>query len=114
MKHLSTHVLDTAFGRPAAGVAVVLEALASDGTWIEKGRGTTDIDGRIKEFLPAGTALAAGDYRLRFVTSSYFQSLGQQIFYPEVHVHVRLDETRNSFHLPLVLSPFGYSTYRGS
>ncbi len=114
MSQLSTHVLDTALGRPAAGVAVVLEFAEATGAWIEKGRGTTDVDGRVKELLPPGVPIVPGDYRLRFATADYFYSLGQKAFYPEVTVHVRLDATMNRYHLPLLLSPFGYSTYRGS
>ncbi|HEY1375837.1 MAG TPA: hydroxyisourate hydrolase [Gemmataceae bacterium] len=111
MSGVSTHVLDTARGRPAAGVAVSLEALA-DGTWQGLARGTTDADGRIAALLPGGPP-AAGDYRLRFATGDYLRGQGGAAFYPEVVVHVRL-EPGMKYHLPLLLSPFGYSTYRGS
>ncbi len=114
MKHLSTHILDTALGRPAAGVGVILEARQPDGTWVERGGGTTDADGRIKELLPDGAVLTAGDCRLRFATGTYSMSLGRAVFYPEVVINVRLDGATERYHLPLLLSPFGYSTYRGS
>jgi 5-hydroxyisourate hydrolase len=113
MSRISTHILDTARGRPAAGVAVVLEQAGPDGAWTELGRGATDADGRIPDLCPGGTLLP-GDYRLRFATGAYFQSLGQAAFYPEVLVQVRLDGDSERYHLPLLLSPFGYSTYRGS
>jgi len=111
MSGISTHVLDTARGRPASGVAVTLEVLGQDG-WRELASGTTDADGRIAPLLPGG-APAAGAYRLRFATGDYFRGLGAAAFYPEVVVHVRL-EPGTKYHLPLLLSPFGYSTYRGS
>ncbi len=111
MSGISTHVLDTARGRPAAGVVVTLEAF-TDGTWRELARGTTDADGRVAALLPGG-APAAGDYRLRFATGEYLRGQGAAAFYPEVVVHVWL-EPGTKYHLPLLLSPFGYSTYRGS
>jgi 5-hydroxyisourate hydrolase len=113
MHRLSTHVLDTSRGQPAAGIAVILESAAGSG-WKALAQGVTDADGRISNLLNEGAPIAAGDFRLRFATGAYFQSLGLPVFYPEVQVLVRLDETRNSFHLPLLLSPFGYSTYCGS
>jgi 5-hydroxyisourate hydrolase len=111
MSGISTHVLDTSRGRPAVGVVVILEAAGTDG-WRELARGVTDADGRIAALLPGG-APTAGEYRLRFATGDYFRGLGQAAFYPEVTVHVRL-EANMKYHLPLLLSPFGYSTYRGS
>jgi 5-hydroxyisourate hydrolase len=110
-KGVSTHVLDTARGKPAAGVGVVMEA-AGNGGWTELARGVTDTDGRIADLLPAGPP-AAGDYRLRFDTGHYFRAGGLAAFYPEVVIHVRLNAGAK-YHLPLLLSPFGYSTYRGS
>ena len=111
MSGISTHVLDTARGRPASGVAVTLEGSGPDG-WREVARGTTDADGRVAPLLQGG-APAAGDYRLRFATGDYFHAHGVTAFYPEVVVHVRL-EPGMKYHLPLLLNPFGYSTYRGS
>jgi 5-hydroxyisourate hydrolase len=111
MSGISTHVLDTARGKPAAGVAVTLEAVAADG-WRELARGSTDADGRVAALLPDGVP-SAGEYRLRFATADYFRGQGTTAFYPEVVVHVRLEPSMK-YHLPLLLSPFGYSTYRGS
>ena len=110
---LSTHVLDTAQGRPARGVPVVLSAQGPAG-WTELARGSTDGDGRIASLLPAGAPVAAGTaLRLRFDTAAYFSGLGVQAFYPFVEVVFMLQDTGHH-HIPLLLSPFGYSTYRGS
>jgi 5-hydroxyisourate hydrolase len=111
-KGISTHVLDTAKGKPAAGVEVVLEAATDGGKWKELARGATDADGRVADLLPTGPP-SVGEYRLRFNTATYFHSLGQPAFYTEVVVNVLL-EAGGKYHLPLLLSPFGYSTYRGS
>lgn len=113
MSRISTHVLDTARGQPAAGVPVALECGGTAGAWTEIARGVTDADGRIAD-LHANGALPAGDYRLRFGTAAYAQAQGQTVFYPEVVIHVRLDGSGGRYHLPLLLCPFGYSTYRGS
>jgi 5-hydroxyisourate hydrolase len=109
---ISTHVLDTARGHPAEGVAVTLEHEAG-GRWVERGRGTTDADGRVRELLPADTPLADGRYRLTFDTGQYFRTVGHAAFYPEVIV-VFTVAGGGHHHVPLLLSPFGYSTYRGS
>lgn len=103
---LSTHVLDTAKGEPASGVVVRLE---SDGR--ELGRGTTDGDGRISDF--GAGLLGVGVYRLVFETQAYFGS-GQTAFFPEVVVTFRADGQRPRYHVPLLLSPYSYSAYRGS
>jgi 5-hydroxyisourate hydrolase len=102
---LSTHVLDTSIGRPAAGVPVRLE-VRGDG-WQHVTDGRTDADGRI-----AGWGVeAAGVYRLVFGTGDY---LGPDAFYPEAAVAFRVADPAEHYHVPLLLSPFGYSTYRGS
>jgi 5-hydroxyisourate hydrolase len=104
---VSTHVLDAALGRPAAGVAVALTG--PDGSVRE---GVTDDDGRVGDL--ATGALPGGTYRLRFDTGAYFAATGQPGFYPEVVVAVVVDAGRPHTHVPLLLSPFAYSTYRGS
>jgi 5-hydroxyisourate hydrolase len=91
-------------------VAVKLERSDSTGSWAEVARGVTDQDGRIPTLFADPTA---GEYRVRFAIEAYAQSQGYTAFYPEVVVHVRLDGG-GRYHLPLLLSPFGYSTYRGS
>ncbi|MCE9532845.1 MAG: hydroxyisourate hydrolase [Planctomycetes bacterium] len=112
MSRFSTHILDTARGCPATGVGVVLEMANANG-WTEVGRGVTDNDGRVRDLLPEAIPLR-GDFRLRFATGPYFKAIGLTEFYPEVIVQVRLDGTAVKYHLPLLLSPFCYSTYRGS
>lgn len=111
MSGITTHVLDTARGRPAAGVPISLEC-SLDGTFHELGRGVTDADGRLRDLLKA--PLAAGTYRLTFDTAAYFRGLGVETFYPEVRVVFAIRDAEAHYHVPLLLSPFGYSTYRGS
>lgn len=113
MNTISTHVLDTALGRPAAGVRVSLERIER-GEPRMLGTGTTDADGRLRELLPPGESLAAGDFRLRFQTGEYFSASGRDVFYPVVTVDFRVAEGSAHYHVPLLLSPYGYSTYRGS
>lgn len=106
---LSTHVLDASIGRPAAGVAVRLEQ--RDGAdWRELAVAATDADGRLKD-LPAATG---GDYRLVFGTGDYFAQRGIQAFHPEVAVAFRITDPAEHHHVPLLLSPYSYTTYRGS
>jgi 5-hydroxyisourate hydrolase len=109
---ITTHVLDTARGKPAADVPIVLERFDEDHWWI-LGRGSTDADGRLRGLLPEGAPLVAGRYRLTFDTSAYFRARGEAVFYPEVTIvfTVAVDE---HYHVPLLLGPFSYSTYRGS
>jgi 5-hydroxyisourate hydrolase len=111
MSGLSTHVLDTATGRPAAGVRVAVQARDGDG-WRDLGSGVTDADGRVPGLL-AGP-LTAGTHRLVFATGEWFKSQGVAGFYPEVTVVFDVQDPGAHHHVPLLLSPFGYSTYRGS
>jgi 5-hydroxyisourate hydrolase len=113
MSSLSTHVLDTSLGRPAAGMAVTLERLDKNNAPTLAGFGRTDEDGRLRDFPPAGQMLANGDYRLRFDTAAYFDESGRESFYPSVTVDFRVTDEAH-YHVPLLLSPYGYSTYRGS
>lgn len=114
MSGITTHVLDTARGRPAGGVPVTLEVRAEGGGWRELGRGATDDDGRLKTLLPPGHALSEGVYRLTFDTFVYFASHDTEGFYTEVVVSFVVRDAAQHHHVPLLLSPFGYSTYRGS
>jgi 5-hydroxyisourate hydrolase len=119
MTAVTTHVLDTARGRPAAGVPVRLERIA-DGAAAELGRALTDGDGRVKALGPAW--LEPGTYRLVFDTGDYFSErtraepaqMPLPPFFPEVAVTFTIDGRADREHIPLLLSPFGYSTYRGS
>lgn len=114
MSAITTHVLDTARGRPAAGVPVRLEGPGEDGAWHELGRGFTDADGRLRDLLPAGHKLAKGSYRLTFDAAVYFAAQGTKGFYTEVAVAFVVAEGGAHYHVPLLLSPYGYTTYRGS
>jgi 5-hydroxyisourate hydrolase len=113
MSAITTHILDLSRGRPAQGVAVVLEVQAGEG-WRVLGRGETNADGRQMSLLPDDFKLAAGVYRLNFSTSDYFTAQGVESFYPEVAISFIVKETAAHYHVPLLVSPFGYSTYRGS
>ena len=110
---ITTHVLDTSAGRPAPGVAVELEVLAAGG-WEPVGAGLTDEQGRLNDLLPEGAEPMAGTYRMRFDTGAYFGQRGLESFFPAVTVEFTLREPGEHHHVPLLLSPFGYSTYRGS
>jgi len=114
MSGITTHVLDTSRGRPAAGVPVTLEVQSADGAWKALGSGTTDADGRLRNLFPSGAALAAGTYRLTFDTAAYFRAQSAESFYPRVEVVFTVRDASQHYHVPLLLSPFGYSTYRGS
>ena len=111
MSTLSTHVLDAASGQPAAGVRVALDRRDGDG-WRALGEGVTDNDGRVGDLAPGG--LGAGVHRLVFATGEYFAATGQTGFYPEVQVIFEVTDTGRHYHVPLLLSPFAFSTYRGS
>ena len=107
---ISTHVLDTSRGLPASGLAVTLDR--RDGVeWSLVGRSTTDDHGRVASF--SDTALGAGTYRLTFETAAYHRAAGVTPFFPEVVVTFDVQSGAH-YHVPLLLSPFGYSTYRGT
>jgi 5-hydroxyisourate hydrolase len=114
MKRISTHVLDTALGKTAAGVPVRLERQNADGKWVTVKSAETDSDGRCSDLLPAGQTSGEGVWRLTFDTAKYFAATRQRGLYPvvEISFHVRDGETH--FHIPLLLSPNAYTTYRGS
>lgn len=109
---ITTHVLDTASGAPGAGIPIALERQIQ-GQWKILGRGETDRQGRLDSLHPQ-TALEAGIYRLIFDTGAYFQARGQKTFFPRVEVTFQIEKTDEHYHVPLLLSPFGFSTYRGS
>jgi 5-hydroxyisourate hydrolase len=113
MSAITTHVLDTARGRPAAGVHIVLER-QTDAGWQWLGSGDTDQDGRLRTLLAPEMALEPGIYRISFDTRSYFAGHDQEAFYPVVRVEFQIQAAGEHYHVPLLLSPFGYSTYRGS
>lgn len=110
---ISTHVLNTSTGRPAAGVAVTLARLEGEAA-VTVVTAATDADGRVKSLLPPGVALTAGAWRLTFAVREYFAAAGAEAFYPRVSIDFTVARPEEHFHVPLLLSPFGYSTYRGS
>lgn len=111
---ISTHVLDTARGRPAAGMRVLLARVEESGATRELGSGSTDADGRVRELMPAGVMLSTGEYRLTFESGAYFEATQQECFYPIVVVSFTISDISQHHHVPLLLSPFGYTTYRGT
>ena len=113
MSRITTHVLDTSRGRPAAGVGVTLEIQDDAGDWRVVGRGETDADGRLKNLTGEGE-LSERVYRLTFETGDYFAAQGVETFYPLSVVVFRVRGASEHYHVPLLVSPFGYSTYRGS
>jgi len=113
MSGITTHVLDTARGRPASGVPVLLEIREKNG-WREIGEALTDEDGRVRRLLPMGAALTPGIYRLTFGIETYFTEQKIEGFYPEAAIVFHVRDANQHHHVPLLLSPYGYSTYRGS
>jgi 5-hydroxyisourate hydrolase len=113
MKSITTHVLDVALGRPAAQVPVVLERKEASGGYARIGAGVTDADGRNRALMAEG-ALTAGTYRITFDIAAYHASIGVDGFYPEASIVFTVRDAESHYHVPLLLSPFGYSTYRGS
>ena len=114
MSAITTHVLDTSKGRPASDVSVVLEFRWPGNSWTVVGKGKTDSDGRLKDLLPPGVELEPGTYRLTFDAAAYFRSQSIESFYPEVTVVFTVRDASQHYHVPLLLSPYGYTSYRGS
>jgi len=108
---ISTHVLDTMRGTPAAGLAVTLHRREPDGDWTEVATAVTDADGRVRSLT--GDRLDAAEYRLTFATRPYFERSGLSAFYPEISVVFNLEDPSAHLHLPVLLSAFGYNTYKG-
>jgi 5-hydroxyisourate hydrolase len=113
MSHITTHVLDVSIGRPAVNVPLILEVQSAGGNWAEVARGTTDGDGRLRDWA-AAKSLPAGIYRLTFDTRTYFVAHKVASLYPQVVIVFEVRDAEEHYHVPLLLSPFGYSTYRGS
>ena len=118
MSQITTHILDTAIGKPASDVSVILFEQQNgmedaQNSWREIAIGTTDKDGRVSNLLNKDSVLQGGIYKLRFETQEYFDKQTCQTFYPYVEITFRISGTEH-YHIPLLLNPFGYSTYRGS
>lgn len=116
--YVTAHVLDAATGTPARGVSITLSSVSDQETGERKdsagviAEAVTDDDGRVSELGPAH--LPSGVYQITFGTGDYFAARGQDTFYPQVQVQFRVEEAQAHYHVPLLLSPFAYSTYRGS
>ncbi|MBC8259579.1 MAG: hydroxyisourate hydrolase [SAR324 cluster bacterium] len=114
MSHITTHVLDTSQGCPGANIRIRLELQKPDETWHELASGTTNNDGRVADLISEKEVLASGVYRMIFETGAYFEQQGTAYFYPEIEVRFLFNQPEQHYHIPLLLSAFGYSTYRGS
>jgi 5-hydroxyisourate hydrolase len=114
MKGISTHVLDLVHGKPAKGVPVRLEKQDAAGDWLLLTQAPTDQEGRCAQLLPAGENLSPGVYRLSFDTGNYFGLQKIDTLYPAVEVMFHVRDGESHFHVPLLLSPNGFTTYRGS
>lgn len=112
MSQLTTHILDTTKGKPAAGVTILLYSELAEG-WQELASGTTNQDGRIGDLLSKEEVLPVGTYKMKFLTQEYFDRQGVATFYPFVEIVFAVSSAEH-YHVPLLLNPFGYSTYRGS
>ena len=112
MRSISTHVLDITLGRPAKGVPVTLDKKEGD-AFARINAGSTDGDGRVKDLVPEGK-LMTGTYRITFDTAAYFAAQSVEGFYPEASIVFVIRDAEAHYHVPLLLSAFGYSTYRGS
>ena len=113
MSQITTHILDTSLGKPAAQVPVRLEQKAADGSWAIIAQGTTNADGRVSNLLEKNAVLALGIYKMVFDTEGYFKNQNIKGFYPIVEIQFYIHDIAH-YHVPLLLNPFGYSTYRGS
>ncbi|HEY6065513.1 MAG TPA: hydroxyisourate hydrolase [Thermoanaerobaculia bacterium] len=112
MSRITTHVLDTAIGRPAIGVPVTLELHEPSGGWKVIGRGHTNPEGRLSDLCPG--AIEAGRYRLTFDTAAYFDARDVEGFFPVAQIVFEVRDPTHHYHVPLLLAPYGYSTYRGT
>lgn len=112
MSQITTHILDTSIGKPAEGVSIILEHFLN-GKWERMANGRTNSDGRLIDLLPSGKSLILGMYKLVFDTHEYFNNQHIKTFYPQVTIEFEITDAAH-YHVPLLLNPFGYTTYRGS
>ncbi len=113
MSQITTHVLDTSKGKPAEGITITLQAPSGEDQWKNITSGITDQDGRIPDFLKEHQIIEPGIYRMLFDTKAYFEKNNTKSFYPYVPIIFEITDTEH-YHIPLLLNPYGYSTYRGS
>ena len=114
MSAITTHILDTTTGKPGAGIPVVLERKTHSSGWQPVTDGITDTDGRINDLLSPTEAFLPGHYRLIFDTAAYFAMRNIECFFPLITIGFVVKDPIQHYHVPLLLSPFGYTTYRGS
>ena len=114
MSAITTHILDVSIGKPAAGVVVKLDRQTANGDWQTIGIQETDNDGRSRDLMREGESLTTAVYRLTFEVGPYFAGRHVDSFYQEVTIAFTVKDASQHYHVPLLLSPFGYSTYRGS
>jgi len=114
MSQITTHVLDTAIGKPAEGIDITLSQFTANNDWKLINGGTTNSDGRVGNLLADNIVLPAGRYKVLFTIEAYFQNQGVEAFYPYAEIVFDITGEGEHYHIPLLLSPFGYSTYRGS
>ena len=113
MSAITTHVLDIMCGRPASGITVSLHKLSASNQWEPLASGITDTEGRIRDLLDMRHVFTTGTYRLTYETADYFRALGTAAFFAEVAVTFLVENPKELYHIPLLLSPYAYSTYRG-
>ena len=113
MSGITTHVLDTAMGKPGIGIEVLLE-IKKGNEWSQLSGGQTNNDGRVPELIPKGHAIAVGTYRISFKVANYFAAQKRDTFYPSADIVFEVKDATQHYHVPLLVSPFSYSTYRGS
>lgn len=113
MTQITSHILDTSLGKPAEGVLVTLNQ-HTGADWHALGSASTDIDGRVADFIGDDRVLPAGTYKLTFNIFAYYQAMDVGSFYPQIDVMFEIGGDGRHYHVPLLLNPYGYSTYRGS
>lgn len=109
---ITTHILDVSRGKPASGITCKLEKLEEKKGWVPLGSGITNSDGRLENLL--SDSLSPGIYRIEFLTKAYFEQQKTRTFYPAINIQFEVCDAQEHYHVPLLLSPFGFSTYRGS
>ena len=114
MSAITTHILNTTTGNPGAGIQVVLECKSHSAGWQTIASGMSDPDGRINDLLSTNEVLQPGHYRLIFETAPYFLPNNIECFFPQITINFVVKDPQQHYHVPLLLSPFGYTTYRGS
>jgi 5-hydroxyisourate hydrolase len=112
MSQITTHILDTTKGKPAPGVNIVLFQ-QMDNEWKQVAKSITNDDGRVADLLNKDIVMETGTYKMKFETAAYFEKQNMQSFYPFVEIIFTIS-TNEHYHIPLLLNPYGYSTYRGS